>query len=127
MAISSGKYAKFISDRSGQEFPYSEMVIEWNGARVHISEFEKKHPQLEPRPIVQDPQSLEDANAHYTNFEAFKTKSVFSFTNTVGPTGGVLYYETGFARPDLVLKDLIKIGHPELLNDYEPYFFKPLK
>ena len=42
MAISSGKYAKFISDRSGQEFPYSEMVIEWNGARVHISEFEKK-------------------------------------------------------------------------------------
>ncbi|QIJ87891.1 Vitamin B12 ABC transporter, substrate-binding protein BtuF [Mesoflavibacter sp. HG96] len=72
-------------------------------------------------------QSLEDANAHYTNFEAFKTKSVFSFTNTVGPTGGVLYYETGFARPDLVLKDLIKIGHPELLNDYEPYFFKPLK
>ena len=44
MAISSGKYAKFISDRSGQEFPYSEMVIEWNGSRVHISEFEKKHP-----------------------------------------------------------------------------------
>ncbi|MDA0176976.1 ABC transporter substrate-binding protein [Mesoflavibacter profundi] len=72
-------------------------------------------------------QSLENANAHYTNFEAFKTKSVFSFTNTVGPTGGVLYYETGFARPDLVLKDLIKIGHPELLNDYETYFFKPLK
>ena len=49
MAISSGKYAKFISDRSGQEFPYSEMVIEWNGSRVHISEFEKKHPQLEPK------------------------------------------------------------------------------
>ena len=48
--LSSGKYAKFISDRSGQEFPYSEMVIEWNGARVHISEFEKKHPQLEPKP-----------------------------------------------------------------------------
>ena len=41
--LSSGKYAKFISDRSGQEFPYSEMVIEWNGARVHTSEFEKKH------------------------------------------------------------------------------------
>ena len=31
--LSSGKYAKFISDRSGQEFPYSEMVIEWN-ARI---------------------------------------------------------------------------------------------
>jgi hypothetical protein len=29
-----GKYSKFISDRSGMEFPYKEMVIEWNGARV---------------------------------------------------------------------------------------------
>ena len=50
MALSSGKCAKFISDRSGQEFPYKEMVIEWNGSRVHVSEFEKKHPQLEPKP-----------------------------------------------------------------------------
>ena len=61
MALSSGKYAKFISDRSGQEFPYSEMVIEWNGARVHISEFEKKHPQLQPKPHAADPQGLLNA------------------------------------------------------------------
>ena len=59
--LSSGKYAKFISDRSGQEFPYSEMVIEWNGARVHISEFEPKHPQLEPKPHSADPQGLLNA------------------------------------------------------------------
>ena len=44
MAI--GKYAKAISDRSGFEFPYNEMVKEWNGAFVHKSEFEPKHPQL---------------------------------------------------------------------------------
>ena len=31
------------------EFPYSEMVREWNGMLVHKSEFEAKHPQLEPR------------------------------------------------------------------------------
>ena len=37
------------------------MVIEWNGARVHISEYEKKHPQLEPRPVVADPQGLRNA------------------------------------------------------------------
>ena len=59
--LSSGKYAKFISDRSGLEFPYSEMVIEWNGARVHISEFETKHPQLEPKPHGADPQGLLNA------------------------------------------------------------------
>ena len=61
MALSSGKYAKFISDRSGMEFPYSEMVIEWNGSRVHISEFEPKQPQLQPRPHSADPQGLLNA------------------------------------------------------------------
>ena len=44
--LSRGKHAKFISDRSGMEFPYKEMVKEWNGSRVHVSEFEAKHPQL---------------------------------------------------------------------------------
>ena len=37
-----GKYAKAISDRSGMEFPYREMVREWNGSFVHVSEFEPK-------------------------------------------------------------------------------------
>ena len=45
-----GKYAKAISDRSGLEFPYREMVREWNGPFVHVSEFEPKQPQLEPKP-----------------------------------------------------------------------------
>ena len=49
-----GKYAKAISDRSGMEFPYREMVKEWNGAFVHVSEFEPKQPQLEPKPQSPD-------------------------------------------------------------------------
>ena len=59
--LSKGKYAQFISDRSGQAFPYTEMVTEWNGSRVHISEYESKHPQLEPKPHTADPQGLPDA------------------------------------------------------------------
>ncbi len=71
-------------------------------------------------------EQLEKANGLYTNFEAFKNKNIYSFSNTTGATGGVLYYELGTARPDLVLKDLIKICHPELLQSYTPYFFKRL-
>ena len=56
--FASGKFAKRISDRSGMAFPYNEMVKEWNGSIVHISEFEPKHPQLEPVPIVTDPEAL---------------------------------------------------------------------
>ena len=53
-----GKHALFISDRSGLQFPYTEMVREWNGSRVHTSEYEPKQPQLEPKPFTADPQGL---------------------------------------------------------------------
>ena len=59
--LSKGKYAKAISDRSGMEFPYKEMVTEWNGSFVHISEFEAKHPQLEPKNHGGDAQGLPQA------------------------------------------------------------------
>ncbi|RDK87186.1 iron complex transport system substrate-binding protein [Marinirhabdus gelatinilytica] len=62
----------------------------------------------------------------YAQFEAFQQNNVFSFTTKKGATGGVVYYELAPNRPDLVLKDMIKIFHPELLQDYELYFFSKL-
>ena len=56
-----GKYAKAISDRSGMEFPYHEMMREWNGSLVHRSEFESKHPQLEIRAKHGEEQGLINA------------------------------------------------------------------
>ena len=61
MAFTRGKYAKAISDRSGMEFPYNEMVKEWNGHFVHKSEYEEKHPQLELKSRSGDSQGLRDA------------------------------------------------------------------
>ena len=61
-----GKYAKAISDRSGMEFPYNEMVREWNGSFVHVSEFEPKHPQLEPKPMNGDSISLRNVRPDRT-------------------------------------------------------------
>jgi len=52
--FATGKRSRAISDRSGLEFPYKEMVKEWNGSFVHFSEYEPKHPQLEPKPIQAD-------------------------------------------------------------------------
>nr|WP_269468226.1 ABC transporter substrate-binding protein [Gaetbulibacter sp. NE] len=72
-------------------------------------------------------EALKNANEHYTEFDAFKNKTIYSFVNVTGATGGVTYYEEGTARPDLVLKDIIKVCHPELLPEYETHFFKPLE
>ena len=59
MAYAKGKYAIAISDRSGLQFPYNEMVKEWNGMWVHTSEYEPKAPQLMPHEHIPDPQALE--------------------------------------------------------------------
>jgi iron complex transport system substrate-binding protein len=72
-------------------------------------------------------EALEKSNSHYKEFSAFQDKNIYTFANTTGESGGVTYYELGMARPDLVLKDMIKICHPELLQDYETTFFKPLQ
>ena len=61
-----GKYARAISDRSGMEFPYKEMVREWNGSFVHVSEFEPKQPQLEPKPMNGDSISLRNVRPDRT-------------------------------------------------------------
>ncbi|WP_456867414.1 ABC transporter substrate-binding protein [Galbibacter sp. BG1] len=70
---------------------------------------------------------LQESNIHYTQFDAYKNKNIYTYSLTVGATGGLLYYELAPNRPDLVLKDIIHILHPEILSDYNPVFFKPLK
>lgn len=71
-------------------------------------------------------EEMRQASPHYEQFRAFREKRVYTFNSTRGETGGTLYYELAPQRPDWVLKDLIRILHPELLPDYAPFFFKPL-
>ena len=62
---------------------------------------------------------LQKANPHYSEFDAFSNKSVYCLESKFGATGGTVYYELSPSRPDLVLKDYIKIFHPDLLPSYE--------
>ncbi|MFY7730919.1 MAG: ABC transporter substrate-binding protein [Flavobacterium sp.] len=70
---------------------------------------------------------MRSANPHYTEFKPFKTKKVYSYSIKKGKTGGLIFYEMAPNRPDLVLKDLIYIFHPELLPGYQLQFFEQLK
>ena len=69
---------------------------------------------------------LQKANPHYSEFDAFKNKSIYTFESKFGATGGTIYYELSPSRPDLVLKDYIKIFHPDLLPSYEFTFASKL-
>lgn len=68
-----------------------------------------------------------NSNSKYKEFKSFKNDNVYTFSNKKGPTGGVIYYELAPTRPDLVLKDIIKITHPDLLPDYKLTFFEKMK
>ena len=82
--FATGKYAKAISDRSGMEFPYKEMVREWNGSLVHISEFEPKQPQLEPKPMNGDSISLRNIRPGRTEPATPRLLPLNAFTTTNG-------------------------------------------
>ena len=81
-----GKYAKAISDRSGLEFPYREMVREWNGSIVHVSEFEPKQPQLEPRPSSADGIAIRNVRVDRTETAVPNLLPSNPFTITNGST-----------------------------------------
>lgn len=69
---------------------------------------------------------LAKASENYTKFKAYKTKNIYTFSAKKGKTGGVIYYELAPNRPDIVLKDLVKILHPDLLPNHTLYFFQKL-
>ena len=72
-------------------------------------------------------EQLKNANQHYAEFDAFKNRKIFSFANKKGENGGVLYYELAPVQPHIVLKDIIKATHPELLPNYQPFFLEKIK
>lgn len=73
-----------------------------------------------------DLKTMGNSEPRYQAFRPWKNGQVYTYTAKKGATGGLEYFELGYVRPDLILKDLIKILHPDLLPDYELYFYQKL-
>ena len=67
--------------------------------------------------------SLADASERYTYFKPFQTGKVYSYNKRIGAKGGSEFLELGYVRPDLILNDLAKIAYPDMLPNYELYFY----
>lgn len=72
-------------------------------------------------------QSLKNADERYAEFKAYKTGNVYSYNARKGAKGGSEFLELGYLRPDLILADLIKITHPDMLPGRALYFYFKLK
>jgi iron complex transport system substrate-binding protein len=70
---------------------------------------------------------IEESDKRYALFKPFKEKKVFSYNARQGAKGGSEFLELGYLRSDLILKDLVKIAHPELLPEYQLYFHMKLE
>ncbi len=65
-------------------------------------------------------------DSRYGSFRAFEKDEVYNYNKRIGPNGGYDFFESGYSRPDIVLSDLIKIIHPDLMPEYETVYFQKL-
>jgi iron complex transport system substrate-binding protein len=70
---------------------------------------------------------IEASEKRYALFKPFREKKVYSYNARQGAKGGSEFLELGYLRPDIILKDLVKIAHPNLLPEHELYFHKKLE
>lgn len=74
-------------------------------------------------------QTLNDAlieDDRYLNFTAFQQQHIFNNDARLNPSGGNDYWESGVINPQIVLADLIKILHPQLLPDHQLVYYRKL-
>ena len=67
------------------------------------------------------------ADQRYADFKAFKNGNIYNIFGRYTEGGGNDYYESAVVNPHIVLKDNIKIFHPELLPNHELVFYNRLK
>lgn len=70
---------------------------------------------------------IEDAGEIFTQFKAFRDHQVYNIYKRAYESGGSDWWETATIRPDIVLKDFIKILHPEILPNDSTYFMSKLQ
>lgn len=63
----------------------------------------------------------------YNMFKPFKTGNLYNNTKRSNTKGYSDYYENGLSNPDELLKDFIKIFHPDLLPDHQLKYYKKIE
>ncbi|MBC6430831.1 ABC transporter substrate-binding protein [Nostoc sp. HG1] len=74
-------------------------------------------------------QSLKDLVAEdnrYADFKAVKQGNLYNNNARVNENGGNDYWEDGISNPDVVLSDLIKILHPDILPNHQLFYYQKL-
>lgn len=63
----------------------------------------------------------------FTEFQAFEEENIYNQNKRILKNGVNAYWSDGVVKPHLILSDLVKICHPELLPEHELYYYQKLK
>ena len=69
---------------------------------------------------------LKNMNPKFADAKSVRNKTVYNNNLRITATGGNDYWESAVVRPDVVLRDLIHIFHPELVSD-STYYYRHLE
>ena len=65
-------------------------------------------------------------NELYASFQSINDGTIYNNTKRISENGGYDFWESGAIQPHIILADLIKIFHPDLLPDHELYYYEQL-
>ncbi len=67
------------------------------------------------------------ADQRMKRLPVYSSGHVWNNRNRMTPGGGNDYWESAVVRPDLLLKDIVSIIHPDLLPEHRHYYYKRLQ
>lgn len=67
------------------------------------------------------------SDERFAGFMSFQNGEVYASNNRTVAKGGNDYWESGILNPHVILADLVKIFHPEILPEHELFYYRKLE
>lgn len=123
-----GYMSEFLRD-AGCEYIYSD----YNERESYPASIEKAYALAQDAEVwlvrshVKSLDEIRNTDPRLTEIPAFVSGKIYNNNRRTNEFGGNDYWESGTVNPNLVLRDLIKIFHPDLLPNHEFYYYEQLR
>ena len=120
--------AQFLRD-AGADYPW----LDSEGSGGLRKDFEVVYEQGLKADIWLNPGGAETKDdilakdSRFKEFKTFKTGEIYNNNKRKQPGGGNDYWESGVVHPEILLADLIKILHPQIVPDHQLYYYQKIE
>jgi iron complex transport system substrate-binding protein len=122
-------FSSILTHDAGGFYPYYESDTNTNSLPLSLEKVAKDFLDADIwiSPGASSINELLKEDERYSAFKPVKTNAVYEANKRALEGGANDFWETGLLRPDMLLKDLVKIFHPSALPQHELYFYKKLE